>query len=392
MRIVTSRLALSLEGYRNMTRCGIICLVICLLFPVTHAIAAASALSPADIVKIDAVVRNAMRTEHLSGVEIGIGRNGRVLFAKGYGLRDRQHHLPATATTVFPVGSITKSFTATAVMTLVQQGKIALDSPIARYLSSVPHGAEVTVRELLDQTSGLPDYLLNKPLYRSILTSTVLPRSIAQYVQLIRGKPLLFKPGSKWAYSNTNYAILGMLIEKVSGEPYARFMNEHIFDPFGLARTQVMRSTPPLGNDVADGYNYDKTGYVAVPPQSMSWANSAGAIASDAADLISFDGRFFAGEIVSLSSVRTMLTPPRNRPMVVSHDVRNNLAGGYGFAWVSGRDEGRKLEWHNGGLIGGRAMNVVWPKDGLEIVVLTNMTVAMPESIALKIARILYAP
>lgn len=374
----------------RMNRLAVACVILCLAASLARGTAGAAAFSTANIAKIDAVVTKAMRAEHLSGVEIGIGRSGHVLFTKGYGLRDREHRLPTNATTVFPVGSITKSFTATAVMMLVQHGKVALDSPIARYLPSVPHGAEVTVRELLDQTSGLPDYLLNKPLYHSILTSTVRPRSTAQYVQLIRGEALLFKPGSKWAYSNTNYAILGMLITKISHQSYASFLVANIFTPLGLTSTQVMRSTPPLGSDVADGYNYAKTGYVAVPPQSMSWANSAGAIASDAADLITFDGKFFSGQIVSPRSVRTMLTPPHNRPMVVSHNAASNLAGGYGFAWVSGTDEGRKIEWHNGGLIGGRAMNAVWPRDGLEIVVLTNMTDAMPESIALKIARVLY--
>jgi D-alanyl-D-alanine carboxypeptidase len=376
-----------------MMRPGVICcIIICMLFPVTQGIAGASALSTAEIAKIDTVVTSAMRLEHLSGVEIGIGRDGRILFAKGYGLRDRAQRLPTTATTVFPVGSITKSFTATAVMMLVQQGKVALDAPIGRYLPSVPHAGEVTVRELLDQRSGLPDYLLNAALYKSILNSTVRSRSTAWFVRLDDGKPLLFKPGSKWAYSNTNYAILGMLVEEVSGRPYASFLGEHIFAPCGLSATQVMRFTPPIGDDVADGYNYGKTGYVAVPPQSMSWANSAGAIASDAADLITFDGKFFAAQIVSRNSVSAMLTPPRNRPMTATHDAMSNLAGGYGFAWVKGTDEGRRIEWHNGGLIGGRAMNAVWPRDGLEIVVLTNMTVAMPESIALKIARILYAP
>jgi D-alanyl-D-alanine carboxypeptidase len=373
-----------------MQRFRIVLLSMFVLFQATGVAARAAALSPDEIAKIDSVVKSAMKTEHLSGVEIGVGRNGRALFSRGYGLRDRRHGLPTTATTVFPVGSITKSFTATAVMMLVQDGKIELDKPVGRYLPSVPHASEITVRELLDQTSGLPDYLLNTALYQSILNSTVRARSTAWYVHLDDGKKLLFKPGSKWAYSNTNYAILGMLIEKVSGEKYARFLREHIFAPFGLAATQVMSSTPPRGDDVADGYNYG-TGYVAVPAQSMSWANSAGAIASDAADLIAFDGKFFSGQIVSPDSVRAMLTPPRNRPMGATHTAMSNLAGGYGFAWVSGSDEGRKIEWHNGGLIGGRAMNAVWPSDGLEIVVLVNMTVANPESIALKIARILYA-
>jgi D-alanyl-D-alanine carboxypeptidase len=349
----------------------------------------ASALSRGQIARIDAIVRAAMAKQHLAGVEVGVGRNGRVLFSRGYGLRDRRHDLPVTANTVFPIGSITKSFTATAVMLLVQQGNVALDAAIGRYLPTVPHARRVTVRELLDQTSGLPDYLDNVALFRSILNSTVRPRPIARYVAMVDGKPLHFKPGSKWEYSNTNYAILGMLVRKITGESYPAFFQQRIFGPFGLTSTQVVSATPPRGNDVADGYTFTKSGFVAIAPQSMSWGNSAGAIATDARDLITFDGAFFAGKIVSPASVRTMLTPPPNRPLSKTKTPLGDLAGGYGFGWVRGSDEGRRVEWHNGGIIGGRTMNAVWPRDGLEIVVLTNVTTAEPESIALQISRVL---
>jgi D-alanyl-D-alanine carboxypeptidase len=366
--------------------------VLVLLLACLGTVAAASPLTRAQIARIDAIARRAMAQQHLSGVEIGIGRNGRLLFARGYGLRDRARHAPVDASTVFALGSVSKSFTATAVMLLVQSGRIALDAPIARYLPGAPHGRHITVRELLDQTSGLPDYLENAALYREILTSTVKPRSIAAYVAMVARRPLQFAPGSKWAYSNTNYAILGLLIEKITGEPYARFLQDRIFSPLSLNATQVMQIFPPPGSDVAVGYTYAKGRYVAVAPQSMSWANAAGSVASDVHDVIAFDGALFGGDLVSRSSLRTMLTPPPNRPMVPKGNAMSSLARGYGFAWVRGADEGRRIEWHNGGLIGGRTMNAVWPADGLEVVVLTNATAAMPENVALEIARVLYAP
>jgi CubicO group peptidase (beta-lactamase class C family) len=353
-------------------------------------VAFASPLTAAQVASVDKIVKSAMAKEHLSGVEIGIGRNGRVLFDRGYGLRDRSRHLPVTATTVFAVGSISKSFTATGVMLLVQEGRVALDARVARYLPSVPHAREVTVRELLNQTSGVPDYLDNTALFHSIVNSTVKTRTAAQYVQMTAGKPLLFKPGSKWAYSNTNYAILGMIIQKVTGEPYARFLAQRIFRPLKLSATQIMDSLPPQGANVAEPYTYAKGRYARVPRQSMSWANAAGSVASDASDLIAFDGAFFAGKVVTPASMHTMVRPPPNRPMTPSKDRVNNLAIGYGFAWARGADEGRRVEWHNGGLIGGRAMNAVWPHDGLEVVVLTNVTDAEPEAAAMRIARLLY--
>lgn len=352
--------------------------------------AAAAALAPAQIARIDRIVERAMAQQHLSGVEIGVGRNGHLLFARGYGLRDRAHALPATPATVFAIGSITKSFTATAVMMLVERGAVRLDAPVARYVPAAPHAGDVTVRELLDQTSGIPDYLTDPAIYHEILTSTIPAHPMAWYVARVAHARLLFPPGSRWMYSNTNYAILGMLVEKVAGEPYAAFIRERIFAPLGLDSTQVMTSTPPRGNDSADGYTYVKGRYEPVAPQSMSWANAAGAIASDAHDLVAFDGALFSRRLVSAASLHAMLTPPPDRPMVAAHDPQRALAGGYGFAWVTGHDGGRTIEWHNGGLIGGRAMNAVYPQDGLEIVVLTNVTTAMPEEVALRIARVLH--
>lgn len=371
---------------------GRLAAAVVLAFLSVASVAPAAGLSRGQIARIDAIVRRAIAQQHLTGVEIGVGRNGRTLFAQGYGLRDRAHHLAVTPNTVFAIGSISKSFTAAAVMLLVQSGRVRLDDTVARYLPDVPYARQITVRELLDQTSGLPDYLDDTALYHSILTSTVRPRSIAAYVAMVAHKPLLFRPGSKWAYSNTNYAVLGMLLEKITGEPYAQFLQQRIFSPLHMTSTQVMRSTPPVGTDVADGYTYAAGRYAPVAPQSMSWANAAGAIASDAHDLIAFDGALFGGDVVSPASLHAMLTPPANRPMVPKGSAMSALARGYGFAWVLGADESRQIEWHNGGLIGGRAMNAVWPADGLEIVVLTNVTTANPENVALEIARILYAP
>src|SRR5579884_3449870 len=162
--------------------------------------------------QIDRIAALALAKQHLSGMEIGVGRNGKVLYAQGYGLRDRARRLPVTAQTIFPIGSITKQFTAACVMLLVSRGKVDLDARVSRYLPSAPHGREITVRELLDQTSGLADYLENKPLLGAIMNGTVVSRPISSFIALVDGKPLHFKPGTKYEYSNTNYALLGMLV------------------------------------------------------------------------------------------------------------------------------------------------------------------------------------
>ncbi|MGD0969214.1 MAG: serine hydrolase domain-containing protein [Candidatus Aquilonibacter sp.] len=352
----------------------------------------ADALSPAQVTGIGAIVQTALAQQHLVGVEVAVGRNGTTLFTKGYGLRDKAQNLPVTASTVFPIGSISKQFTAACVMLLVQQGKIDLNAKLASYLPGVSHASEITVREILDQTSGLHDYLENKPLITALFGGTwTTHEPFAYYVNLTRGMPLHFKPGTKWEYSNTNYAVAGMLVAKVSGESYEQFLTQNIFQAQDLSSMQYLTWSIPVGNDVTRGYNYAKGTFTLIPRYDMSWGGAAGAIASDASDLVKWDGAFFAGKVISQSSVEIATTPPRGISLGLhSGTTQSQIGEGYGFGWVTGHDEGRRIVWHNGGLIGARAMNAVFPDDGLEIVILTNATTADPEAIALRIARLIY--
>ncbi len=354
--------------------------------------AIADALSPAQIAKVDAVVKAGMAQQHLVGVEVAVGRNGTTLFAKGYGLRDKAKNLPVTASTVFPIGSVSKQFTAACVMLLVQQGKVQLDAKVAQYLPGVPHASEITVRELLNQTSGLHDYLENKALITALFAGTWTAHHPASYyVGMIKGDPLAFKPGTKWQYSNTNYEILGMLVAKASGESYAPFVTDNIFKAQNLASMQYLTWSVPVGDDVSRGYNYAKGAYTLVPRYDMSWGGAAGALASNASDLVKWDGAFFSGKVITPANVTVATTPPHGITMgMSSKSTQGKIARGYGFGWVIGNDEGREIIWHNGGTIGARSMNATFPADGLEIVILSNATTADPESVALKIARLLY--
>jgi CubicO group peptidase (beta-lactamase class C family) len=352
--------------------------------------ASANPLSASQIRQIDQIAARALTAQHISGLEIGVGRNGKLLYAQGFGLRDRAKHLPVTAQTIFPVGSITKQFTAAAVMELVQRGKVDLDARVSRYIPNAPHGNQITVRELLDQTSGLPDYLDNKPLLKSIMSGTVAAQPVASMVALVDDKPLHFKPGSKYEYSNTNYALAGMLVARVSGMPYPQFLERTIFAPNHLSSVQYLRMSVPQGTDVTRGYTYAKGNFNLLPSFSMDWGNAAGAIASNVDGLIRWDNAYFSGAVIPLAAVRISTTPPPGIVMLASKNRVNNIGLGYAFGWVQARAEGRQMVWHNGGLPGARAMNATFPHDGLAIVVLTNVTDAQPEDIALKIARVIY--
>jgi D-alanyl-D-alanine carboxypeptidase len=371
-------------------RSGIASLLTLAFFVSAVAAAAAGPLSPGQLARIDAIAREAMTEQQICGLTIGVGRNGTLLFARGYGLRNRSPRQPATAGTAYDIGSITKQFTAAAVMLLVERHRIDLDATLSRYLPSVSHAGEITIRELLDQTSGLRDYLEDKALFATIRNSTVEPRPISYYVRLGASKPLLFRPGSKWAYSNTNYATLGLLIAKVSGVPYEQFVETNILEPH-LRKTRFLKTSLPAGNDASQGYDYVHKAFVRVKPLDMAWANAAGALSSTVTDLVTWDGLFFGGRILSAASVRIAITPS-GLPLIPSKDPANNFAGSYAFGWVAGKDESRPLVWHNGGTIGYRSMNLVFPSSGLEIIVLTNATEAKPESVALRISRMLFAP
>lgn len=351
--------------------------------------ASADPLSAAQQAKIDAIARRQLAAQHIAGLTIGVGRNGTLLFARGYGLRDRARKLPADAGTAYAVGSITKQFTAAAVMLLAQSHEVETSANLAHYLPAVRHGNQVTVRELLDQISGLQDYLVDKPLLDSIEKGTLAYHPIAYYVKVGTDLPLDFPPGSKWEYSNTNYAALGLLIERVSGESYQRFLKNEILQS-RMPHTTYLRTSVPPGNDASQGYNFANGSFSLVKPYDMSWANAAGALSSTVGDLVTWDGLFFGGRIIDEASLRAALAAPKNRPVLASKDQRNNIAQSYASGWVHGQDEGRTLIWHNGGTIGYRTMNLVFPGDGLEVIVLTNATDGKPEPIALQIARMLY--
>ncbi len=356
---------------------------------VPHAVAAqpptpvkcTGSLPASQVSAIRKIAESALQEQHISGLTVGIGRNGNVIFGCGYGLRDRAHQLPSDADTVYPIGSITKQFTATAVMLLAQDGKVDIDAPVARYLPTAPHAKEVTVRNLLNQTSGLDDYIHHLPL--KDWSSPRFDLSPKQYARMVAGTKLGFKPGTKWQYSNTNYLLLGMLVSKVSGQPYATFLHQRILAPNHLTTMQYLTHYAASAADSSRPYDYKAKHFVALTNIPMGWANSAGALASTAADLIRWDGAFFNDRILDADGVRSMTTPP-NIPM--ERTRMQALLRGYAFGWVDGRDHGRTVIWHNGGLPGARAMNATFPHNGLEVIVLTNASTAAPEKIALAIA------
>ncbi|HLW37195.1 MAG TPA: serine hydrolase domain-containing protein, partial [Candidatus Eremiobacteraceae bacterium] len=205
-------------------------------------------ITPALREKIDRLARQALAEQHLAGFSLAIAHDGRIIYTQGYGYRIVAKQLPATPNTIYNIGSITKQFTATAVMLLQQDGKLNVEDPVARFIPGLPWGRQVTVRQLLNHTSGVPDYL-------SIVdnNSLTMPKILAA----LRKTHLKFAPGSIYQYSNSNYILLGTIVSKASGIPYDDFLRRRILQPFGLEATSI--GTTPLSlPDGAIGYTVVK--------------------------------------------------------------------------------------------------------------------------------------
>src|ERR1700738_1887342 len=227
--------------------------------------------------KIDTDVRALMSAAHAPGATIAIVRGGAIVYARGYGLRDVEKSLPADAHTHYEIGSITKQFTAAAILQLKEAGKIDLDATVATYAPSITHAKEITIRQLLTHTSGLQDFV-GVPNFETLATT---PATFDQVMSQISGKPLGFTPGAEFAYSSTNYLVLGRIIELVSGQSWEAYVQQHLFAPAGMTDSATMAQEGELAN-MARGYVYAQGRTAESKPIAESWASSAGGIVTTA--------------------------------------------------------------------------------------------------------------
>jgi CubicO group peptidase (beta-lactamase class C family) len=322
-------------------------------------------LSAAQRAPIEEAVAKAMTGSGTRGVSVTVARGGTIVYANGFGLRDVRSRAPVEAETVFPIGSITKQFTAAAIMLLVRDRRVALDAFAANYVPLAPHAAEYTVRQLLQQTSGLANYTTVPGFVTSIATSTTItPEGLAA---LVGRAPLAFKPGTQFEYSNTNYVILGMIVEAAARVPYARFIEERIAAPLGLAHLSF--GPPSDGTNVARGYE-SQTGEAAVAPWSAQSTYAAGGLYAAPSDLVRWDDAFFGGKLLDASTVKLMTTPPQ-----LPGDKKTE----YAMGWIREALDGHPLIWHNGGVLGANTRNAYFPDQRISVIAFGN-SVAFDET------------
>lgn len=308
-----------------------------------------------------------MRGTNIPGAQVVIVKHGAVVLNQGYGVRNLGSQVPVDKHTRFEIGSITKQFTATAILQLKEQKKLALTDRLGKYVPEYPRAKNVTIEQLLWQVSGIPNYTA-APHFFKIATSQ--RGSFDAMLDLIKNKPLDFKPGTKWAYSNTNYILLGKIVELVSGKPWDTYIRTHIFVPAGMRESTFMDDEPRVA-DMATGYYLKNTALVP-SPSFNGWAWSAGSIVSTASDLAKWDAALFGGKLLPLRDVRLMTTSGRV----------NGKSTMYGFGWVIDKYDGEKRIWHNGGTFGFGSTNDTYPTLGQRIIVLENNANATPAGIA----------
>jgi CubicO group peptidase (beta-lactamase class C family) len=283
--------------------------------------------------EVDALVRAEMARQKAPGVAIAIVSKGEVLAAKGYGLANVEHNVAVTERTIFQSGSVGKQFTATAVMLLVENGKIALDDSITKYFSDAPAAwQQVTVRHLLTHTSGIPNYTDSAMDYRRDLSED-------QHVQMAYELKLEFEPGTRWSYSNTGYVLLGVLIHKVSGHFYGDVLAERVFAPLGMKTALVISEADIVPNRAA--------GYRTVDGElkNQEWVAPAlnttadGALYLTVLDMIAWDRGLRAGAILKPASWEQVYTPVR---------LKSGKTYPYGFGWDVEGVAGQPVHRHGG--------------------------------------------
>lgn len=350
-----------------------------LLFAV--ALVAPSALPAQALPAADSVARvaDSLAQAFLAGgaspsVALGIVRGADTIALRAWGKADLEHDIAATPITVYRIGSVTKQFTAAAVMQLVEQGKVRLADSIAAYVPDLPAAwRSVTVAQLLNHTSGIPSYT-GSPAWPSRWGVEMPPDSI---LAITAQDTMWFAPGTSWRYDNTGYVLLGMLIEKVAGRPWGTDLEERFIKPLGLTRTYNCMSQPLIPHR-ASGYEKRGAGWVNATYLAMSQPYAAGAICSTVGDMARWNRLLHTGQIVSRTSYAAMTTP---EGAAAQHSSQ------YGFGLTRAKMGERDVIVHGGGIHGFITANAWIPSAELSVTVLTNSGSARADDLMRQLAR-----
>jgi D-alanyl-D-alanine carboxypeptidase len=336
-------------------------------------------LAPDLIEKIDKVANDTLARTGVPSASVAIVKDGQVVYVKAYGDARLDPKTPATPGMRYSIGSISKQFTATAILLLQEQGKLSLDDKVAKFIPNLTRANEVTIRQLLSHTSGYQDYWPQD----YVMPMMLQPVTAQKILDMWARKPLDFEPGTKWQYSNTNYVIAGVIVEKVARMPLLQFLQQRVFTPLGMNSVS--------DTDQAKLGDTDPTGYLRyalgplrpAPKEGKWWLFAAGELAMPAQDLAKWDISIMDQKLMKPASYREFSTDTL---------LKNGLSTHYGLGVDVNSQAGHRALSHGGEVSGFTAQNVVFPDDRAAVVVLTNQDAASASgAIASGIAPLLFA-
>ena len=323
--------------------------------------------------KIDDYIRAEMQAQKIPGVALAVVRDGKIVLARGYGLANVEHQVPVKPETIFQSGSTGKQFTATAVMILVEEGKLSLDDKLAKFFPDAPESwANISVRHMLTHTSGMTDYPQDFDLRRDYTED--------ELYQRIKPIPLAFQPGEKWSYSNLAYVMLGILIHKVSGKVYYDFLQERVFKPLDMSTARIISEADIVPNRAA-GYRV-----VNGELKNQSWVSPSlnttadGALYLTVYDMAKWDAALYTEKLLKRSSLEQMWTPVK---------LNDGKTHPYGFGWALGEVRGHRIVEHGGAWQGFKAQITRYIDDKLTVIVFANQIRANQAKLAQGVAAIL---
>lgn len=332
----------------------------------------------AKLTRIEQTIQQELQKNGAPGAAVAIELDGRVIFAKGFGYADVENKVPFTPQTVSRVGSISKTFTALAVMQLVEQGKIKLDDEVQVYVPSFPKkSAPITIRQLLGHQGGIRHYqgdeMLSNQHYDTVDAALV----------IFKDDPLVAEPGTKYSYTTYGYNLLSRVVEVASGLTFGDYLQQRIWTPLGLKQTYLDEPAHLIAQR-ARNYTKRRDGPLANAPavdQSNKWGG--GGVLSTAEDLLRYAASYDQRKLLKAETIELMFTPQQ---------TRDGKPTAYGLGWTSALDNGHRRIEHTGGSVGATSALAMYPADKLKIVVLVNNDFFTGPAIRALVAKILFEP
>jgi CubicO group peptidase (beta-lactamase class C family) len=345
------------EAHGSLSRFVLIVAVI--LFSLGAHVNAQTDLSPELRSRIDKLANDALLASGVPSASIAVVREGKIVYLTAYGSARLEPKTPATSAMRYSIGSISKQFTAAAVLLLQEQGKLSLDDKVAKFIPDLTRANEVTIRQLLSHTSGYQDYWPQD----YVMPMMLQPVTSAKILEMWARKPLDFDPGTKWQYSNTNYVIAGVIIEKVSGKPLLQFLKEKVFAPLGMTSVANI-DEKKLGDTDPTGYMRYALGPLRVAPkEGPGWLFAAGELAMTAEDLAKWN--------ISIMDQK-LLRPASYRELEREAQLNNGMGTRYGLGVSLATEAGHRAVSHGGEVSGFVSESIVFPDERVSVVALTN--------------------